>query len=97
MDADTYEELMADFRELVDRVSWRPIETAPKDGELFILLYCAEDKSRWLAKWQGNEWYGVDEYGLTRRGASAGNPNVVTGWFVNAWMPIPEGPAKIEE
>lgn len=71
---------------------WRTIETAPKDGEYFILLWCAEDNSRWLAKWQGDRWHGVDDMGLAREGASAGDPNVVTGWFLNAWMPLPEPP-----
>lgn len=69
---------------------WRPIETAPLRG--FILLYCAEDKSRWLASWQGERWYGVDDMGLAREGASFGDPNVVTGWVVNAWMPLPYPP-----
>lgn len=84
---------MADFRDLCDRLLWRPIESAPKNQEQFILLYCAEDRSRWLAKWQGDQWYGIDEFGLTRTGQSAGDPNYVTGWFVDAWMPLPEMPA----
>ena len=29
---------------------WQPMETAPRDQ--FIILYCAEDGSRWWAKWQ---------------------------------------------
>lgn len=43
---------------------WRSMESAPKDR--FIFLHCREDGSRWLAKWQGGMWYGVDELGLTR-------------------------------
>jgi len=70
--------------------AWQPIETAPKDK--FILLYCKEDGSRWLAKWQGLRWYGVDDYGLTREGHSEGDPEVVTGWAVNGWMPLPAAP-----
>lgn len=75
-------------------MDWLPIETAPKDirNEHFILLYCPEDHSRWLAKWQGGEWYGVDDLGLNRRGYSAGDPNVVTGWAITHWMPLPAGP-----
>lgn len=72
---------------------WRTMDTAPKDR--FIILRCDEDGSRWWAKWQGDRWWGVDEFGLTRSGASAGDPNVVTGWFVNAWMPLPAPPAAI--
>lgn len=71
---------------------WQPIETAPKYQEEFIILYCAEDNSRWFAKWQGGQWYGVDELGLTRMGQSAGDPDYVTGWFVNAWRPLPTPP-----
>lgn len=69
---------------------WQSIETAPKDR--FIFLYCQEDDSRWLAKWQGHRWYGVDDYGLSRQGSSQGDPDVVTGWFVTHWMPLPEPP-----
>lgn len=75
---------------------WQPIETAPKDRDYFILLWCPEDTSRWLAKWQGNRWYGVDDFGLAREGASVGDPNVVTGWFVSHWMPLPTSPIPEE-
>lgn len=80
-----------DFKDLVSRMCWRPIDTAPKNG-VFVLLYCAEDRSRWLASWQGLRWHGVDELGLTREGHSFGDPDVVTGWAVNAWMPLPDPP-----
>jgi hypothetical protein len=80
-----------EFKELADRLLWRPMDTAPKDGT-FILLCCLEDRSRWLASWQGLRWYGVDDEGLTREGHSEGDPEVVTGWAVNAWMPLPELP-----
>lgn len=67
---------------------WQDIETAPKDR--FILVYCPEDDTRWLAKWQGDQWHGVDaEDGLTR---TAGGPEYVTGWKVTHWMPVPAGP-----
>ena len=82
------------LQELAARLLWRPIESAPKD--CFILLYCAEDQSRWLAKWQGSAWFGVDDQGLTRVGHSAGDPNVVAGWFLDAWMPLPEPPFNDE-
>ncbi len=85
-------EAMDEFEDLVNRTAWRPIETAPKAGDHFILLYCAEDRSRWLAKWQGDRWYGVDDLGLTREGHSEGDPEVVTGWAVTAWMPLPDPP-----
>ena len=67
--------------------TWSFIESAPKDR--FILVYCPEDDSRWLAKWQGDQWHGVDELGLTR---SAGGPDYVTGWKVTHWMPLPQAP-----
>lgn len=79
--------------ESTDRVpAWQPIDTAPKDGDYFIILWCPEDSSRWLAKWQGDRWYGVDDLGLTRAGSSLGDPDVVTGWFVSHWQPLPQPP-----
>lgn len=86
-------EALAEFKELADRLLWRDIATAPKDQ--FILLWCAEDGTRWLAKWQGDRWYGVDDNGLTRCGSTFGDPDWVTGWFLNAWMPLPDAPATI--
>jgi hypothetical protein len=71
---------------------WRPIESAPKDGDGFILLYCPEGNSRWLANWQRGRWFGVDDYGLTREGHSAGDADVVTGWAVTHWRPLPAPP-----
>lgn len=65
---------------------WQPIETAPKDK--YVLLFCWEDKSIWLGKWQGRhdnaEWYGVDDEGLTRSSSH---------YAVTHWMPLPEPPA----
>jgi hypothetical protein len=69
-------------------VSWEPISSAPTDR--FLILYCPEDESRWLAKWQGGCWHGVDvEHGLTREGRSLGDPEFVTGWFVSHWAELP--------
>lgn len=82
----------AGFSEAKGR-DWLPIETAPKDGT-FILLYCPEDNSRWLASWQGGNWYGVDGLGLTRVGMG---PDDVTGWRVTLWQPMPEPPATAIE
>ena len=86
---------LAEIKELADRMLWRSMDTAPRDT--FIILWCPEDGSRWWAKWQGGEWYGVDELGLTRSGHTLGDPIHVTGWFIAGWLPIPDGPAKIEE
>jgi hypothetical protein len=66
---------------------WLPIESAPKDR--FVFLYCPEDKSRWLAKWQEHRWHGVDELGLTREGMG---PEDVTGWAVTHWQELPLAP-----
>ena len=60
---------------------WQPIETAPKDQ--FILLWVKEDGSRWLAKWQGGNWYGVDELGLTRCSST---------YEPTHWHPLPRPP-----
>lgn len=86
---------MDQIAEIADRVMWRDITTAPKDR--FILLWCAEDESTWWAKWQDRRWHGVDEHGLTRSGSSAGDVAVVTGWKVEAWMPIPAAPPKVQD
>lgn len=69
--------------------AWQTIDTAPKDR--FILLWCPEDESRWLAKWQGGEWYGVDDEGLTRNG-DADRPSAMHRWVVTHWMPLPDPP-----
>jgi hypothetical protein len=69
---------------------WAKIESAPKDK--FILLFCEEDGSRWLAKWQGGGWYGVDDEGLVRHGHSVGDPNCVTGWALTHWTVLPLTP-----
>ncbi|WP_027039081.1 hypothetical protein [Mesorhizobium ciceri] len=74
-----------------DENGWIDISTAPKDR--FLLLSCGEDKSIWFAKWQGDVWHGVDEFGLTREGHSAGDSNFVTGWFVERWQPLPAPPS----
>lgn len=68
---------------------WLPIEEkTPKDR--FIFLYCPEDNSRWLAKWQGHRWHGVDELGFTREGMG---PEDVTGWKVTHWRELPAAPS----
>jgi hypothetical protein len=69
-------------------LDWQPIENAPKDE--FILLFCEEDETTWLAKWQGGGWYGVDDQGLTREGHS--DPNFVLGWLIRFWRPLPTHP-----
>ena len=65
-------------------IEWQMIETAPKDGK-FYLLYCDEDGSIWLAAWQGGEWYGVDEFGLTR---------ISRIWEPTHWQPLPVRPGE---
>lgn len=67
---------------------WPTIDSAPKDR--FILLYCPEDDSIWFAKWQGGEWYGVDDQGLTRSGNS--HDNDPDSWYVSNWHPLPSKP-----
>ena len=61
---------------------WRPIESnTPRDR--FIWLWCPEDESRWLAKWQGGLWHGVDDEGLTRDSED---------FTPTHWMPLPPAP-----
>lgn len=86
-----------DGRRIIDQWvapdGWFPIETAPKDR--FIIVYCPEDGSRWLAKWQGGEWYGGDcEHGILRAGKSLGDRSIVTGWFVSHWRDVPAPPSS---
>ena len=76
-------------------LGWLTMDSAPRDR--FILLWCAEDNSRWLAMWQGDRWYGVDDEGLTREGASIGDLEVVTGWYVDRWQSLPAAPLPQEE
>lgn len=67
---------------------WKPIdENTPKDR--FIVVYCPEDNSRWLAKWQEQRWHGVDEMGLSREGMG---PQDVTGWRVTLWQEFAAAP-----
>lgn len=73
-------------------MTWQPIDSAPKYK--FVFLFCKEDGSRWFAKWQEHRWHGVDDSGLSREGASAGDPDVVTGWFVTHWQPLPAPPLE---
>lgn len=88
---DTLTRQVLSYQEQLDARKWDPIETALRDS--FIFLYCPEDGSRWLAKWQGDRWYGVDDCGLSRCGSSEGDPEVVTGWFLSHWQPLPASPA----
>jgi hypothetical protein len=71
------------------RGEWKSIDSAPKDGTR-VLLWCPEDKSLWFAHWARDEWFGVDELGLTRIGHDPGT--AVTGWFPTLWQPMPLPP-----
>lgn len=72
---------------------WQPIDTAPKSR--FIIVYCPEDNSRWLAKWQSGHWYGCDvDHGLLREGMG---PEDVTGWKVTLWTDAPAPPAHTSQ
>ncbi len=73
-----------------EREAWQPIESAPRDR--FIWLWCPEDNSRWLAKWQDGQWYGVDDEGLTRACGYHKDSGRVTGWEITHWRPLPAPP-----
>lgn len=68
-------------------MDWHLIESAPADK--FVLLYCPEDDTRWLAKLQHGRWRGHDENGNSREGMG---PEDVTGWKVTHWAPLPDKP-----
>lgn len=63
---------------------------APRDK--FILIWCPEDCSRWIAKWQRGEWFGVDDCGLSRSGGYHAGSDRVTGWEITHWQTLPERP-----
>jgi len=60
---------------------WQPIETAPKDGTLF-LAYMGEGNME-IARYrlESNEWW-IDAYAP---------PHIEKNWM-EAWMPLPEPP-----
>lgn len=71
---------------------WQPIETAPKGmgDEEFILMWLPDDASRWIARWQGDGWFGIDEYGLRR-------DSVAERREPTHWQPLPQPPAPAQE
>ena len=79
---------------------WRPIDDAPKDGSLILLLSISQPPTVALGKWfaEGTSW--VDENGMMSGEAYAllrsGVWESGSGWFqpneVTHWAPIPAVP-----
>lgn len=65
--------------------SWQPIETAPRDGSMF-LAYCMRNDS---VSYMDTVWFEKTKYSGTGERLQDG-----TGNFVNAthWMPLPAAP-----
>jgi hypothetical protein len=63
---------------------WRPIETAPKDGTMFIIFQAEEDGDHWfdLVSWSETENDWIDDGGTL----SCDGPT--------HWMPLPEPPSQ---
>lgn len=71
----------------VRETDWQPIETAPKDGTVFIAASTLADGASWVfgtASWR-NSW----PHGFVERGTLA------TGW--THWMPLPEPPVQVNQ
>lgn len=67
--------------------SWRPIETAPKDGTEVLMVFVFEDGETLhrVVRWDGSEmWPWRDEYTGYREGEAKG------------WMPLLPAPGKEE-
>lgn len=63
-------------------MEWRPIETAPKDDETWVLL--ADDEKVAIGHWLYDEWRDYSDLGC------AG----MCGWEPTHWAPLPAPPAK---
>lgn len=70
--------------------AWEPIETAPKDPDLFILVYdtTLTEPTIAMASYQSGGWFGVDQTGLRYDS---------TGYRLQPtkWQPLPTPPAAI--
>ena len=66
---------------------WRPIETAPKDGQ-YVDLWLVRDDPEDMAREPECYWCDEIEEWCDRSGEFV----EVNGWRASHWMPIPEGP-----
>lgn len=64
-------------------MNWQPIETAPKEDDACILVWCPNGVGRMVVTWQsedfvvGGGWFGVEDFTL---------------FHPTHWMPLPEPP-----
>lgn len=82
-------EALDELKHLADRLLWRPMESAPRDGTR-ILIYVPDDddgETHKVASWGPSPY----RSGWSYRG----------GWMAGdvpqCWMPLPEPPSQIEE
>lgn len=78
---------IAEMKGQVERMSWQPIETAPKDGteiDLWSPVIGRLENAKWGVKRQAWMDWGVDGFG--------GVGWCAVGYKVTHWMPLPNPP-----
>jgi len=93
--ADRIEELEAELARLREAQAWQPIETAPKDGTLFVAVGFVKEHA--YATVGGFELWDIEEgiWGFHDHNASE--------WFEDEkdwpthWMPLPEPPKETDK
>lgn len=81
-------------------MDWQPIETAPKDGSVFIMARFADDghsPEYEVAQYDPHRW---DEYVEAGDGLYRKEERVISEWRndnpgrMTHWMPLPEAPGS---
>lgn len=67
---------------------WQPIETAPKDGTIFLVFNRGVRGRHIHDVWCGT--YLAEKQGLVAAGQFDGAPHL--GWLPTHWMPLPDPP-----
>ena len=72
---------------------WQPIETAPKDGETWVLVFAPVDayyrSEVWPARIAEPRYQGEDGKVLA---IGIGHDGTQYGWHPTHWMPLPKPP-----